>query len=59
MSPKFSQIHLFQEGFCGLWGRRVDSIEYYKQQVKDLDKKVDDYFQLTMGKLLDWQTLSY
>ncbi|KAI4367949.1 hypothetical protein MLD38_016569 [Melastoma candidum] len=29
-----------KNGFCGLWGERVDSIDYYKQQIKDLDKKI-------------------
>ncbi|CAD5314265.1 unnamed protein product [Arabidopsis thaliana] len=24
-------------GFLGLWGKRVDSIEYYKQQIKEFD----------------------
>ncbi|KAK6929070.1 CSC1/OSCA1-like, N-terminal transmembrane domain [Dillenia turbinata] len=27
-------------GFLGLWGKRVDSIEYYKQQIKELDKRM-------------------
>jgi hypothetical protein len=27
-------------GFLGLWGGRVDSIEYYKQQIKQLDKQM-------------------
>jgi hypothetical protein len=30
----------FQIGFLGLCGERVDSIEYYKQQIKHLDKIV-------------------
>lgn len=29
-----------QKGFLGLWGEKVDSIDYYKQQIKDLDEKV-------------------
>lgn len=29
-----------QTGFLGLWGKKVDSIEYYQQQVKELDEKV-------------------
>lgn len=29
-----------QKGFLGLWGERVDSIDYYKQQIKDLDEQV-------------------
>lgn len=29
-----------QIGFCGLWGRRVDSIDYYKEQIKILEKGV-------------------
>ncbi|XP_021890081.1 CSC1-like protein At1g32090 [Carica papaya] len=27
-------------GFCGLWGKKVDSIEYYKHQVKELNKRM-------------------
>ncbi|XP_031377158.1 CSC1-like protein At1g32090 [Punica granatum] len=27
-----------KKGFWGLWGERVDSIEHYKQQIKDLEK---------------------
>ncbi|OVA02825.1 protein of unknown function DUF221 [Macleaya cordata] len=27
-----------KSGFLGLWGERVDSIEFYKQQMKDLEK---------------------
>ncbi|XP_048320085.2 CSC1-like protein At1g32090 [Ziziphus jujuba] len=27
-------------GFLGLWGEKIDSIEYYKQQIKDLDKRM-------------------
>nr|KAJ0201301.1 hypothetical protein LSAT_V11C600305700 [Lactuca sativa] len=27
-------------GFLGLWGKKVDSIEYYQQQVKELDEKL-------------------
>ncbi|XP_010276749.1 PREDICTED: CSC1-like protein At1g32090 [Nelumbo nucifera] len=27
-------------GFLGLWGERVDSIEFYKQKMKDLDKRM-------------------
>ena len=27
-------------GFLGLWGKKIDSIEHYKQQMKELDKKV-------------------
>ncbi|XP_031501861.1 CSC1-like protein At1g32090 [Nymphaea colorata] len=27
-------------GFLGLFGRRVDSIDYYKQKIEDLDKKI-------------------
>lgn len=30
----------FQNGFMGLWGERVDAIEYYKEQIKALDKRV-------------------
>ncbi|KAK7252535.1 hypothetical protein RIF29_36543 [Crotalaria pallida] len=25
-------------GFCGLWGRKVDAVEYYKHMIKELDK---------------------
>ncbi|KAL3497940.1 hypothetical protein ACH5RR_040672 [Cinchona calisaya] len=27
-------------GFLGLWGERVDSIDFYKQQIKQLDKRL-------------------
>ncbi|XP_024985640.1 CSC1-like protein At1g32090 [Cynara cardunculus var. scolymus] len=27
-------------GFLGLWGKEVDSIEYYQQQIKELDEKL-------------------
>ncbi|XWS38819.1 hypothetical protein CRYUN_Cryun19dG0163000 [Craigia yunnanensis] len=27
-------------GFLGLWGERVDSIDFYKQQIKEFDKKM-------------------
>ncbi|KAL7111885.1 hypothetical protein ACP275_05G117500 [Erythranthe tilingii] len=27
-------------GFLGLWGKRVDSIDFYKQEIKDLDEKM-------------------
>ncbi|XP_022756611.1 CSC1-like protein At1g32090 [Durio zibethinus] len=27
-------------GFFGLWGERVDSIDFYKQQIKEFDKKM-------------------
>lgn len=30
----------FQTGFLGLCGESIDSIEYYKQQIKQLDKIV-------------------
>ncbi|KAI6701818.1 hypothetical protein NL676_010954 [Syzygium grande] len=29
-----------KKGFCGLWGEQVDSIDYYKQQIKDLEKRM-------------------
>ncbi|KAK3435272.1 hypothetical protein EUGRSUZ_D02623 [Eucalyptus grandis] len=29
-----------RKGFCGLWGEKVDSIDYYKQQIKDLEKRM-------------------
>lgn len=32
----------------GLWGEKVDAIEYYKQQIKELDKKVSIYFSLVI-----------
>ena len=35
---------IFQKGFLGLWGERVDSIEYYKQQMKHLEKNVSHEF---------------
>lgn len=33
-------VFVTQKGFLGLWGERVDSIDYYQQQIKDLDEKV-------------------
>ncbi|KZV25536.1 hypothetical protein F511_27521 [Dorcoceras hygrometricum] len=29
-----------KRGFCGLWGERVDSIDFYKEQIKYLDRKL-------------------
>ncbi|XP_030535432.1 CSC1-like protein At1g32090 [Rhodamnia argentea] len=29
-----------KKGFCGLWGEQVDSVDYYKQQIKDLEKRM-------------------
>ncbi|KAF8033537.1 hypothetical protein BT93_D2204 [Corymbia citriodora subsp. variegata] len=29
-----------KKGFCGLWGEQVDSIDYYNQQIKDLEKRM-------------------
>ncbi|XP_047972928.1 CSC1-like protein At1g32090 isoform X2 [Salvia hispanica] len=29
-----------KKGFLGLWGERVDSIDYFEQQIKDLDEQV-------------------
>ncbi|XP_016470789.2 hyperosmolality-gated Ca2+ permeable channel 1.8 isoform X1 [Nicotiana tabacum] len=29
-----------KKGFLGLWGERVDSIDYYKQQLKELDRRL-------------------
>ncbi|KAI3468571.1 hypothetical protein Pfo_025234 [Paulownia fortunei] len=29
-----------KRGLLGLWGERVDSIDFYKEQIKDLDKKL-------------------
>ncbi|KAK8537845.1 hypothetical protein V6N13_096355 [Hibiscus sabdariffa] len=28
-------------GFLGLWGERVDSIDFYKQQIKEFDKQME------------------
>ena len=39
---------IFQKGFLGLWGERVDSIEYYKQQIKLMEKKVSREFYLSL-----------
>lgn len=30
-------------GFFGLWGERVDSIDYYRQRINMLDKRVNKY----------------
>ncbi|XP_071721465.1 CSC1-like protein At1g32090 [Rutidosis leptorrhynchoides] len=32
-------------GFLGLWGKKVDSIEYYQQQIKELDEKLTEEHQ--------------
>ncbi|KAK6117017.1 hypothetical protein DH2020_049261 [Rehmannia glutinosa] len=37
-----------QKGFLGLWGERVNSIDFYKEQIKDLDKKLTMERQKTM-----------
>ncbi|KAH6755137.1 early-responsive to dehydration stress protein [Perilla frutescens var. hirtella] len=29
-----------KKGFLGLWGEKVDSIDFYKKQIKDLDDKL-------------------
>ncbi|XP_009784323.1 hyperosmolality-gated Ca2+ permeable channel 1.8-like [Nicotiana tabacum] len=29
-----------KKGFLGLWGEKVDSIDYYKQQLKELDRRL-------------------
>ncbi|XP_055821038.1 CSC1-like protein At1g32090 [Solanum dulcamara] len=29
-----------KKGFLGLWGERIDSIDYYKQQLKDFDRRL-------------------
>ncbi|WMV43314.1 hypothetical protein MTR67_036699 [Solanum verrucosum] len=29
-----------KKGFLGLWGERVDSIDYYKQQLKEFDRRL-------------------
>ncbi|XP_057977585.1 CSC1-like protein At1g32090 [Malania oleifera] len=29
-----------KKGFLGLWGERVDSIEFYKQEMKELEKRI-------------------
>ncbi|PSS01369.1 CSC1-like protein [Actinidia chinensis var. chinensis] len=29
-----------KSGFLGLWGKRVDSIDFYKQQINDLDRRL-------------------
>ena len=33
-------LFIFQIGFLGICGKRVDSIEYYEQQIKEIDKRV-------------------
>lgn len=33
-------LYMFQVGFLGLCGKRVDSIDYYKQRMMELDKRV-------------------
>lgn len=35
-----NNLSCIQKGCLGLCGERVDSIDYYKQQVKELDKRV-------------------
>ncbi|CAA0838819.1 CSC1-like protein [Striga hermonthica] len=29
-----------KKGFLGLWGERVDSIDFYEEQIKDIDKRL-------------------
>ncbi|GER30298.1 ERD (early-responsive to dehydration stress)family protein [Striga asiatica] len=29
-----------KKGFLGLWGERVDSIDFYKERIKDIDKRL-------------------
>ncbi|KAK9274985.1 hypothetical protein L1049_022242 [Liquidambar formosana] len=38
-----------QKGFLGLWGERVDSIDFYKQQLKELDRR---FVSLSIRKLI-------
>ena len=33
-------LFIFQKGFLGLCGERVDSIDYYREKISELDKKV-------------------
>lgn len=35
---------LFQTGVLGLWGRKVDAIEYYSHTIKELDKVVSHFY---------------
>ncbi|KVH89792.1 protein of unknown function DUF221, partial [Cynara cardunculus var. scolymus] len=35
-----NQYLCHETGFLGLWGKEVDSIEYYQQQIKELDEKL-------------------
>lgn len=39
-----------QRGCLGLCGGRVDSIDFYKDQVKDLDKKVSPAFYVQLAQ---------
>lgn len=49
-----------QKGFLGLWGERVDSIDYYKQQIKDLDRKVSFCFCIINGSsIVVWKKLYF
>lgn len=38
-----SDFCFVQTGFLGLWGKKVDSIEYYQQQIKEFDHSVSDF----------------
>ncbi|GJW96207.1 CSC1-like protein [Tanacetum coccineum] len=35
-----TKTHSPRIGFLGLWGEKVDSIEYYQKQIKELDEKL-------------------
>uniref|UniRef100_A0A6N2JYB7 CSC1/OSCA1-like 7TM region domain-containing protein n=1 Tax=Salix viminalis TaxID=40686 RepID=A0A6N2JYB7_SALVM len=41
-----------KKGFLGIWGERVDSIEYYKQQIKLLEKNVSREWHRSQAKVL-------
>lgn len=36
-------VDIIQKGFLGLWGEKVDSIDFYKEEIKDLDQKVSKH----------------
>jgi calcium permeable stress-gated cation channel len=33
-------VNFLQTGLWGLWGQRVDAIEYYQKEIEDLCKQV-------------------
>lgn len=41
-----------QTGFLGLWGESVDSIDYYKHQIEEIEKRVSCDYHFTFRLLM-------